>query len=430
MGRDGVTPQNPDAEKMAIATALTYDEAIDDLAKLREEDFFSPKYRAIYKTMVDKYAHGEPVDMITIAEDCNAATAAELASISNIAYSPSVMNSTVNALREQTRRRTLLKLSCELADRAADNTVDSQQLVAEASERLESVSVAGEKEPLPLDRLVYSRLEAHMAGEQEQGIKTGLADLDRQWAGMLPQELTVLAARPSMGKTQLGLHLAEEHAKRTGLPSLFFSIEMPESMIADRFISRLVGESSDKLRQGYVRKELLQNVDAQNLSRIYLLDESELTTFQVLSNSRKLKRKQGLGAIFIDFLTLLADERERGQNEHQHVSAMTRKLRTIAKNLQVPVVVLAQLSRSVEQRENKRPRLSDLRESGGIEEAADNVLLLYREEYYHPETSKVNQLEIGVAKQKQGPRSVSATVGYDASTGQFYNLAKEEGYYG
>jgi len=166
-------------------------------------------------------------------------------------------------------------------------------------------------------------------------------------------------------------------------------------------------------------------VSTEDLAQVYLLDQSELTTFQVQSHARKLKRRQGLGAIFIDFLTLLADERERGQNEHQHVSAMTRKLRTIAKNLQAPVVVLAQLSRSVEQRENKRPRLSDLRESGGIEEAADNVLLLYREEYYHPETDKKNELEIGVAKQKQGPRSVSATVGYDASTGQFYNLAKE-----
>jgi len=421
---DGITPHNEEAEQMAIACALTYDEAIDDFAKLTEQDFFSPRLKAIYKTIASKYANGEAIDMITVAEGCNATTASELAEIASQAYSPAIMQSTLQSLKEHSRRRTLLRLANELNNRVYGGE-DSQLIITDANAKLEQVSSAGEREPTPLEDIVQPRLAEYIAGEQERGVKTGLVDLDRQWAGMIPQELTVLAARPSMGKTQLGLHLAEQHAKRTGLPSLFFSIEMPDSMIADRFISRLIGESSDKLRQGYVSRELLRSVSTEDLAQVYLLDQSELTTFQVQSHARKLKRRQGLGAMFIDFLTLLADERERGQNEHQHISAMTRKLRTIAKNLQVPVVVLAQLSRSVEQRENKRPRLSDLRESGGIEEAADNVLLLYREEYYHPETSKVNQLEIGVAKQKQGPRSVSATVGYDASTGRFFNLANE-----
>ncbi len=419
-----VTPANKEAERMAIACALTYSEVLDDFVMLTEDDFSSPNLRRMYKAIIKDYAERGEVDMVALAEKLRTPVV-ELVSIANEAFTPGLFMQTVEVLKENSRRRMLLRLADYFQRKAGDVNENTRKIVMEAADLIESASVSGDQLPVQLDRVIRKRLAAYSNDEQQLGIQTGLVDLDRKWAGLINSELTIVAGRPSMGKTQLMLHLADIATEQTQLPSLFVSIEMPKDQIADRYISRIIELDTDSMRRGYGSKHKFDNAQIpDHHCKIYVLDQSEMTTFQVQSHARKLKRKEGLGAVFVDFLTLLGDERERGQNEHQHVSSMTRKLRSIAETLEVPMIVAAQLSRSVEQRENKRPRLSDLRESGGIEEVAANVLLLYREEYYNPDTHRRNELDIGIAKQKQGPRGGIATIGYNAGLGQFYSIAR------
>ena len=420
---------NIEAEALAIGTALTYPETLDEVIKLEEKDFTSETNKKLLNTIKELYREKGNVELVEITEKLPDIPVSKLLEYSNLAYSPTSIKPTIETLREATRRRTLLHVGSMLQQKAADPTEDVEELLAKTAEYVETESVSEAKDPELLIEIVEKRIEAHMSGEGVKGIPTGLSDLDKLWAGLFPGELTVLAGRPSIGKTATCQHISLEVAKHTQEPVILYSLEMANDYLADRYIASHMNVDVDNLRRGYVSKETLEGRSSkvyQNLAAyLYLHDDANVTTFDVLSISRKMKRNRGLSLIVVDFLTLLADQKERGESEHLKVSAMTRRLRDIAKKLNIPVLLLAQLNRGIEQRQNKRPTMSDLRESGGIEEAADNILLLYRDEYYYPEdTEEPGVLEIIVGKQKQGPRGVTAKVGYDPATGVLYDISR------
>ena len=422
-------PANTEAEHLAIGTALSYPETLDDFVKLQEKDFVSDRNKEILRVIKELYREKGAVEMAEIPDKLKDAPVSALLEYANLAYSATAMKSTIETLRENTRRRTLLKVGNMLQEKAAEEDIET--LLAKTAEYIEAESVDQDKEPELLADVVEKRIENYLSGVDVRGIPTGLIDLDRLWAGFFPGELTVLAGRPSIGKTATCQHLALHVAKETQEPVMLFSLEMANDYLADRYIASFMKVDVDNLRRGYVSEERIKNGMKKVIDGVaaylYLHDEANLTTFDVLSISRKIKRQQGLSLIVVDFLTLLADQKERGESEHLKVANMTRRLRDVAKKLNVPVLILAQLNRGIENRQEKRPNMSDIRESGGIEEAADNILLLYRDEYYNPETTdKPNVLEIIVGKQKQGPRGVVAEVGYDAATGILYNLSRRD----
>jgi len=420
---------NQDAEALAIGTALTYQEVLEDFFKLEEADFFGERNKKIYNKIKEIYKEKGEVELADLAGD--EISINTIIEYCNLAYSATALKPTIDKLKEASRRRSLLHLASMLQEKANNPAEDVEELLKVSYEYIEQSSNEANKEPELLFDVAERRINSYIEGITERGITTDLIDLDETFAGLFRQELTVLAGRPSMGKTALSQYIALKVAQKTQEAVTYFSLEMGNEALADRYIANSLSIDVDNLRRGYVKKETIeegsQKIAKDLSSYLYIHDDSNVTTFDIMQISRKIKRRKGLSLIVIDFLTLLADEKERGESEHLKVSAIVRRLRDIAQKLDVPVLVLAQLNRNVENKDNKRPRKSDLRESGGIEEGADNVLLLYRDEYYYKDKSdKPGVMEVIVDKQKQGPAGVIAEIGYEASTGKFYNISKQK----
>lgn len=406
-------------ESTAIGCAMQYNETTEDLMKLTESDFTHPTLIELFKLIKNLYAEGHDISIVGINTKLKQAgidiTIPQLVTIQNKAISSVDIIPCIEKLRELTERRTLHKLGEYFTREASNTETTPTALIQKATDYIETCST-NKPPPEAMNDVIARRIEEHKKGTLKQGIPTKLYDLDNKWGGFTAGELTVLAARPSMGKTALAQHFAEQFSE----PVIMFSLEMKREAIADRMLSKSLDVDLDDLRRGKVDKSKLK-IPAP--TAIYIDDSSDVSTFDIMAQCRKLKRKKGLGLVIIDFLTLLNDQREAGQSDHQKINDITRKLRNIANKLDVPVLVLAQLNRGVESRSDKRPTMADLRESGGIEEAADNILLLYREEYYNPTTEDKKIVEVIIGKQKQGPRGLIVKLFYDDTRGIFKNLA-------
>lgn len=427
-------PSDVELEKLAIGTVLVFPDALEDFLSLRSDNFYSDTGKACYKAIKELVNEGETdwneggLNWIKFAEKTGLKNS-NVSKLANEAISAAQMPSIVKSLQGLTKRRAMLKAAIEIQESVADRQADPDEMLSKALDYLEGAAVANAAEPVKIIDVVERRFDNLMGEEaSSEGVGTGLIDLDDRWAGFFPGELTVLAARPSMGKTAFAQMLCVEVAQKTKEAVLMFSLEMSNDYLVDRYISSELEVDVDLLRRGQVGQKYLNDRYAKVMEHfaklpIYLQDQTKVTTHDILAQARKVQRQEGLSLIVVDYLTLLADDREAGDSEHLKVQALTRRLRAIGKNLGVPVLVLAQLSREVERRPNNRPVLSDLRESGGIEEAADNVLFLYRDAYYNPESDD-KSTEIIIAKQKQGPRGVTAAVYYQPDIGVFRNLAK------
>ncbi len=411
-------------EERILGLALQYPEMLDDIVVLKPTDFYGEKNQQIYKAILALYEAGKDLNIMTLYQylqkENAEITAQELTRRQNLAISSTEIKPCIQTLKEYSERRTIYKVGQYLVAQSADPQTDTREMLEKIALFAETASVP-KKEPVPFTKVLSDRLNAHINQNIKQGIGTGLKEIDGIWAGFFDGELTILAARPSMGKTALAMHMAQKIKK----PVLFYSLEMKKEYLADRVLAATMGVDLDDLRRGYVKKETLKKAYITE-NQIYVDDSPNVTVFEILSQARRLKKKHGLGLVVIDFLTLIDEEKERGESEHQKINRTTRKIRDIANSLNVPVLVLAQLNRGVESRENKRPTMSDLRESGGIEEAADNVLMLYRDEYYNRDSSERNIMEVIIAKQKQGPRGGVAKVRFDKTRGIFQDLGRDE----
>lgn len=413
-----VPPQNLEAEKSVLGSMLLSSEAYDEvIQRLNSGCFYGDANRRIFQCIHDMYERGlRAVDVVTLADELK--KRGELEEIGGPAYLNEVMATVPHAAHADyyasiVRKRWLQRTLIETCERTLNETYgddeDVDEILARAETRLFAILEEQENvDTISIDDILsetFQRIFERMDQEDSiSGLHTGFYGLDDYTSGFQPTELIILAARPSMGKTALVCNFAMAVAK-AGSGVLLFSLEQSKLELAERLLCIHAKISGHKLRQGDL-DEFEQNtlMEASNEMRqfpIFIDDVAGRTMSQVAAIARRLKRRQQLDIVIIDYLQLIESE-DRNLPREQQISSITRRLKFLAKDLSIPVIALAQLNRGVEQREDKRPRLSDLRESGAIEQDADIVMFLHRPEAYDPE-DRPGEADLIVAKNRHGP---------------------------
>lgn len=413
-------PQNISAEVSLLGSILIDNEVMVDIAdKIIEDDFYEPKHKIIYDKMMRLYQKHSPIDLLTLANELKSAVQLDqiggtkyLAELTN--YVPSAAHAIeyANIVHEAAVRRNLTKAADSIANLAYQTDQDVQAVLAQAEANLYAVSEGSQQtEMQPLESLLGDAFEKmtylHQNKDKLRGIRTGFKDLDKITAGLQKSDLIILAARPAMGKSTLAQNIAYNVALREKKSVLFFSLEMSNSQVVDRLISEASGVDSWNIRTGNLTQEDFTKIsDAMgemSEAPIKFEDKPGMTVLEMKIKAQREAHKNPLGLIVVDYLQLMSGSKSYGENRVQEISEISRGLKLMARELDVPVLALSQLSRSVEQRPDKRPMLSDLRESGSIEQDADLVMFVYREDYYNPDTERRHITDLIIGKHRNGP---------------------------
>lgn len=420
-------PHSVEAEQSVLGGLLLENEALDKIADiLAPSDFYRHDHRLIYDHISKLIEHNKPADIVTVAESLE--LSAELAGVGGIAYLGALAQNTPTAanirrygeiVRERSVMRNLVAVGSAIAESAySPQGRDAQQLLDEAEAKIFQIAEGGKRStegfvdikillPQVADRIDYLYQRENQG--DVTGIPTGFSDLDERTSGFQPGDLIIVAGRPSMGKTAFSLNIAENVALDTKLPVAVFSMEMGATQLATRMIGSVGRLDQHRMRNGNLEDEdwvrLTTALGKLNDAPIFIDEGAGLSSFDVRARARRLHRQCGkLGLIVVDYLQLMsAPSGRQGENRATEISEISRSLKSLAKELDVPVVALSQLNRSVEQRPDKRPVMSDLRESGAIEQDADLILFIYRDEVYNPDTPDKGTAEIIIAKQRNGP---------------------------
>ena len=417
-----VPPQNIEAEVSLLGSILIDDDVITAIAdRIDSGDFYDRRHGTIYAAILKLYEQHKPIDLLTLSSALK--DSEELESIGGSGYLTELTNAVPTAahgehyadiVAEKSMRRKLIKASediVKLSFHQNEGTV--AEILEEAEKRIFAVSQRTTKQDLvSIEQILaegYDRLdELHKNKGKLRGIKTGWKDLDNKTAGLQRSDLFILAARPAMGKTTFVLNLAQNVAVQEKQAVLFFSLEMSKDQLVDRMLSAQSGVDAWNIRTGNLSDDDFERLGASmgELSEapIYIDDTPGITVMEMRTKARREAQKHPLGLIIIDYLQLMSGSRAGGEfNRVQEVSEISRGLKLIAREMNVPVIALSQLSRSVESRSPQIPQLSDLRESGSIEQDADLVAFLYREDYYNPETDRQHIADLIIAKHRNGP---------------------------
>lgn len=428
MIEERVPPQNIEAEQAVLGAMLIDKEAIAKATEvLSADDFYREAHRVIFSAMLELYNKNEAVDMVTVTEILKRDN--KLEDIGGIAYITSLANVVLTAanvkyhaeiVAEKSVLRQLVRVSTEIAAMGYEANEDVGTLLDTAESRILEISNRKKKNDFTaINDILMDSVQSIESLLQNKGALTGLpagfADLDKLTSGLHPSDFIILAARPSMGKTALALNIVQNVALRAhkvigGEPRsvAFFSLEMSKEQLVNRMLCAEAGIDSQRLRVGEMRDEdwthLWDACDTMSRAKIYIDDTAGITAMDMRSRARRLKAEHGLDLIVVDYLQLMqgSGKRNNSGDRQQEVSEISRSLKALARELDVPVLALSQLSRSVESRQVKRPMLSDLRESGSLEQDADIVAFLYREDYYNPETEN-KHTELIIAKHRNGP---------------------------
>lgn len=428
MIEERVPPQNIEAEQAVLGAMLIDKEAIAKATEvLSADDFYREAHRVIFSAMLELYNKNEAVDMVTVTEILKRDN--KLEDIGGIAYITSLANVVLTAanvkyhadiVAEKSVLRQLVRVSTEIAAMGYEANEDVGTLLDTAESRILEISNRKKKTDFTaINDVLMDSVQSIESLLQNKGGLTGLpagfADLDKLTSGLHPSDFIILAARPSMGKTALALNIVQNVALRAhkvigGEPRsvAFFSLEMSKEQLVNRMLCAEAGIDSQRLRVGEMHDEdwthLWDACDTMSRAKIYIDDTAGITAMDMRSRARRLKAEHGLDLIVVDYLQLMqgSDKRNYSGDRQQEVSEISRSLKALARELDVPVLALSQLSRSVESRQVKRPMLSDLRESGSLEQDADIVAFLYREDYYNPETEN-KHTELIIAKHRNGP---------------------------
>lgn len=416
---DRIPPQNIEAEQAVLGAILLEKDTLITISDiLAAEDFYRVAHQKIYKAMLNISETGEPVDLITLTAELQKNKLLE--EIGGITYLTDLVNAVPTAanaeyyakiVEEKAIIRRLIKAATEIASTSYSSSEEVSELVGIAERRILEISqkrinngFVSIKDILEetIDQIEY----LHNNSGEVTGTTSGFSDLDKMTLGFQKSDLIIVAARPSVGKTAFALNVAQNVACRGKLPVAIFSLEMAASQLVQRMISSEGNLDSHKLRTGKLDdsdwNKLTVALSTLSEAPIYIDDTPGINIFDIRSKARRLKIEKGLNLIIIDYLQLI-NVRGRLDNRQQEITEISRQLKSIARELEVPVIALSQLSRAVEQRQDKRPMLSDIRESGSIEQDADIVTFLYREDYYDPETENKNIVEIIIAKHRNGP---------------------------
>lgn len=413
-----IPPYSNEAEQSVLGILLRAGDKIDTaLEIIRAEDFYNPIHSDIFRAMVSLSAKSAPIDLLTSIEELR--KMGKLEEIGGVAYLGELSNKVVTTLnieyylqiiKDKSILRQLIEASAQTLDYAYEDSEEvgtilefAEKGIFDISQDLHSKGLSPIKEVL-ID--TFDVLEKRMESDESlTGVTSGFIDLDNKLSGFQKSDLVLLAARPSMGKTALMVNFAL-NAAIAGKKVAVFSLEMSQNQLAQRMMSAMSHVDLQKIISGKLESEdlprLLEGISVLQKFNISIDDTAGITPLELKAKARKLKAKEGLDLIVIDYLQLM-EMGGRNENRTQEISAISRNLKAIAKELDVPVIALSQLSRATEVRQDKRPILSDLRESGAIEQDADVVLFLYRDEYYNPETEKRNIGEVIIAKHRNGP---------------------------
>ncbi len=410
-----VPPQNLEAEESVLGSMLIEKEAVMTAIEiLTPEDFYKEVHRVIFKRMMDMAAIPEAIDVVTLADRLRATGElekiggmAELARLANFVPTAANIDYYARIVSDKAVTRRLISAATEVASLAYKGSFDVAELLDKAEEAIFKVSrdrtshgYVALKEVL-VEAMEKIELMATRGGETV-GLPSGLGDLDRMTTGFQNSDLVILAARPSVGKTSLALNMARNVSLRTGVPTVVFSLEMSKEQVAQRLLCSEAAIPSQKLRNGYLDEDEWRRLSLAlgrlGEARIFIDDTPSISVMELRTKCRRLQAEHGLGLVIVDYLQLMRPSR-RQDNRQQEISEISRSLKGLARELDIPVIALSQLSRAVEQRQKQIPQLSDLRESGAIEQDADIVMFLYAD----PELEQQNAIQLIVAKQRNGP---------------------------
>lgn len=444
-------PHSVEAEQSVLGGILLDTSAWDKIADLiTERDFYRNEHRLIFRHIGRLTEHGKPVDAITVAESLE--NNGELDKVGGLVYIGSLAQNVPTAanirryaeiVRERSIMRKLVEVGSDIATSAYNPGGRSAgQLLDEAESRVLQINEEGERGnqgfvPIPpLLTQVVERIETLYGRDNDSdvtGVATGFADLDKMTSGLQPGDLVVVAGRPSMGKTAFSINIAENIALDSNKAVAIFSMEMGGTQLAMRMIGSVGRLNQHTLRTGKLEDEdwsrMTHALGRLNDAPIFIDETAALNSLELRSRARRLHRqnekKGGLGLIVIDYLQLMSSSSsggKGGENRATEISEISRSLKALAKELHVPVIALSQLNRSLEQRPNKRPVMSDLRESGAIEQDADLILFIYRDEVYNPDSPDKGKAEIIIGKQRNGPIGTVA-LAFRGEFTRFENLA-------
>lgn len=437
-----IAPQDIEAEKSLLGAILISEESLPDVTEIvKPDDFYDESHRLIYAAMWNLYERHKPVDLLTVTAELR--TKKELKKVGGSTYLSELTNYVPTAAHAKAYaelvakaavRRRLIAAAADITEKAYDETAETVELLGEAEKSLFEVSDQNVKNDLvSLSDLLsetFDRLEnLHKTKGAIAGMKSGYVDFDRMTAGFHRSDLVILAARPAMGKTALALNFAHNVATINQKAVLIFSLEMGKEQLINRMLADASGIDSFKLETGNFSGDDFSKIsDAMaDLSEapIFIDDTPGMTVLEMRTKARRAAHEHDLGMIIVDYLQLMAGTSKRSvDNRVQEVSEISRGLKLIARELNVPVIALSQLSRSVESRSPQIPMLSDLRESGSIEQDADIVMFLYREDYYNPETDRQNITDLILAKHRRGATG-TIELYFDKARVRFMSLDKK-----
>ena len=430
-------PNSLEAEQSVIGSMIWDRQAIITAGEmLMQDDFYYKQYGIMFQAMVEMNNEGKPVDVVTLQEKLKEKDVPpEVYSLEFVRELLSSVPTSANIrqyatiVKDKSILRNIIKVNEKIANDCYAGKDSTEDILAETEKRIfELVRNKGASDYTPIDKVVLEALDKISTAAKNRGVVTGVPtgfkDLDSYLSGLQPSDFVLVAARPSMGKTAFVLNVAENVAIKQGITTAVFSLEMSNVQLVNRMLSLESSVDADKLRKGRLDSndwgKLIEGADGIAKSKLIIDDTPGITISELRSKCRKYKMENNLGLIIIDYLQLMSG------NGQQEISDISRSLKALARELDVPVVTLSQLSRAVEQRPDHRPMLSDLRESGAIEQDADVVMFLYRDDYYNKDTELKGIAEIIIAKQRNGPIGTVKMAWIPEQT-RFADLAKNMG---
>ena len=415
---DRIPPHNEEAERSALGACMLSKEALMDVAEeVKAEDFYNESHREIFRSIMRLFRENTSVDMLTVCEDLKKQKALDMVGgRTYIGTLTAEVPSTANAgdyariISEKAMLRQMIAASEEIAVKGYEDKEAADTLINDAEASIFRIAQRRQKRDYAkIQDVLMKNLRLIDEAEQNQGNATGLPTgfkrLDEITSGLQKSDLIIVAARPGMGKTAFALNIAAQSAVKANASVMIFSLEMSQEQLGQRLISMQAMVASEKLKKGTLERQDWDKInvalDQLNETKIVIDDTPGITVMEMRNKCRRLKAEQGLDLIVIDYLQLMTYE-GRTDNRQQEVSALSRHLKLLAREMDCPVIVLSQLSRAPEQRQDKRPMLSDLRESGSIEQDADIVIFLYRDAYYNDNSEKPGICEVNLAKHRSG----------------------------
>ena len=411
-------PFSREAEQSVLGAMLLDMQCIPDAMNLcKADDFYIDRHKELFLAIVDLYNMGKPIDIVTIKDQLTLRGSFDtVGGLEFVMETMNVVPTTRNVkhyaqiVAENSMRRRLIKMAENVSEQCYRGNEDIEAILGQTEQSVIDISQERtSKGPVHIREYLGQSVErlAELSENNEDitGISTGFIDVDRRTAGLHGSELILIAARPGMGKTSFALNIAQNAAISTGVTVAIFNLEMPGIQLATRMLSSESMVNSESIKKGNIKDEewekIGEAVDVLSRANIYIDDTSSITVSEICARCRKLKLEKNLGMVVIDYIQLISSKGGDG-NRQQEVAEISRSLKILSKDLNIPVIALSQLNRSVEKRDVKEPALSDLRESGSIEQDADMVMFLYREGYYNEETEEPNKTKCIFAKHRNG----------------------------